>query len=94
MLAGGIYTHRQIDNWITERKKKKKQCGLAGLAGLGGDMSRRRLMRRHIEYSTFKDISLICDGYAAYSNYLIILIYEVGVKEKKRNAATEMSNRK
>ena len=64
MLAGGIYIiniiiiintritldyDRQFDNnWITERKKKKKQCGLAGLAGLGGDMSRRRLMRRHI----------------------------------------------
>ena len=52
MLAGGIYTHRQIDNWITERKKKKKQCaGVLGVAcqpGLGGDMSRRRLMRRHI----------------------------------------------
>ena len=31
MLAGGIYTHRQIDNWITERKKKKKQCGQPAL---------------------------------------------------------------
>ena len=40
MLAGGIYTHRQIDNWITERKKKKKQCGLAGQqASLTGQLA-------------------------------------------------------
>ena len=39
MLAGGgIYTHRQIDNWITERKKKKNGSFSSRLRVSGADL--------------------------------------------------------